>query len=122
MMKMILICTLMTLIMIKVNGQDSDTLSNTLSYQKTIAKIGRVEIYGWTSYTWFWHEESGIGININLNKKKIHSNKKINNISVLNYTKNKKNGFTILYCDCIHSYICNIWCCRCFQTNKPITR
>lgn len=85
MMKMILICTLMTLIMIKVNGQNSDTLSNTLSYQKTFAKIGRFEIYGWTSYTWFWHEESGIGININLNKKRIHKKNEFKNLFWINH-------------------------------------
>lgn len=108
--------------MIKVKGQDSDTLSNTISYQTTIAKIGRIEIYGWTSYSLFIHDESGIGININLNKKRIHTNKKNKNIDLLNYTKIKKNGFTILCCNCIYSHICNIWCCRCFQTNKPITQ
>lgn len=74
MMKMILICTLMTLIMIKVNGQDSDTLYQTISYQKTLLKKGRFEIWGYTSYTLYWGDESGLGININLNKKRKYGN------------------------------------------------
>lgn len=82
MMKMILICTLMTLIVINVKGQDS---SQYVYYQKTIFQKGRFEIYGWTSYDLYWADESGIGINLNLNKKRKYGRKIHSGISNWNY-------------------------------------
>ena len=70
MMKMILICILMTSLSLKSYAQLSDTSYQSISYQKTFLQKGRFELYGWTSYDLFWADETGIGINININKRK----------------------------------------------------
>ena len=75
MMKMILICILMTLIAIQSKAQYIDTSYQSISYEKTFYQKGRFEVYGWASYDLYWAEEIGGGIIITINNKRKHYGK-----------------------------------------------
>ena len=68
-MKMILIWILMTLLTIQSKAQYYDTTYQSISYQKTLLKKGRFELYGWTSYDLYWADETGAGLIIYLYKQ-----------------------------------------------------
>ena len=66
---------LILLLPFSISAQTNDTLSQTVYYQKSLIKRGKVELYGYTSYDLVWANESGMGITItipNKRKKKKH--------------------------------------------------
>lgn len=56
---------------IVVSGQINDTISNSVTYQKTLIKKGKFQLYGYTSFDLVSADESGLGITLTIpNKRK----------------------------------------------------
>jgi hypothetical protein len=76
----------MTLLTIQSKAQYNDTSYQSISYQKTLLKKGRFELYGWTSYDLYSLDETGFGLLITINKRKRYG--KINSKFVNNWNWN----------------------------------
>ncbi len=63
---------------IAVSGQNNDTISNSVTYQKTLIKRGKFQLYGYTSFDLVSADESGLGITLTIpyKRKKIISIRK----------------------------------------------
>jgi hypothetical protein len=48
--------------MLLVGQQTNDTAEQSIYYQKTLIKKGKIEMYGYSSFNLNWYDESGIGI------------------------------------------------------------
>jgi hypothetical protein len=57
------LCIVMIFIPIKsFSQQTNDTAEQSIYYQKTLIKKGKIEMYGYSSFNLNWYDESGIGI------------------------------------------------------------
>ncbi len=64
---------------IVVSGQISDTISNSVTYQKTLIKKGKFQLYAYTSFDLVSADESGLGVTLTIPNKRIKKIKKVKN-------------------------------------------